>query len=46
VRGTLWLTEDRCDGTLFKVREGAIAVKAKGKRKPIVLRAGKRYLAR
>jgi hypothetical protein len=46
VRGTLWLTEDRCDGTLFKVREGAITVKAKGKRKPIVLRAGKRYLAR
>ena len=46
VRGTLWLTEDRCSGTFFRVREGAIAVKAQGRRKPVVLRAGQRYLAR
>jgi hypothetical protein len=46
VRGTLWLTEDRCDGTLFAVRKGAISVKAKGVRKAVLLRAGGRYLAR
>jgi hypothetical protein len=46
VRGTKWLTQDRCDGTLFAVRKGAIAVKAKGVRKAVLLRAGQRYLAR
>jgi hypothetical protein len=46
VRGTAWLTADRCDGTLFKVRKGAISVKAKGERRRKVLRAGERYLAR
>ena len=30
VRGTRWLTEDRCDGTLFKVTEGAIDVRDDG----------------
>jgi hypothetical protein len=46
VRGTMWLTQDRCEGTLFAVRKGAIAVKAKGARKAVLLRAGQRYLAR
>jgi hypothetical protein len=46
VRGTLWLTEDRCSGTFFRVRHGAVSVKAKGKRKRVLLRAGERYLAR
>ena len=26
VRGTRWLTQDRCDGTLTKVTEGAVDV--------------------
>jgi hypothetical protein len=46
VRGTQWLTQDRCDGTLFRVVKGAIAVRAKGVRKAVLLRAGQRYLAR
>ena len=25
VRGTIWLTEDRCDGTLVRVRRGSRA---------------------
>ncbi|MDP8944282.1 MAG: hypothetical protein M3N16_09220, partial [Actinomycetota bacterium] len=45
VRGTTWLTEDRCDGTLFAVREGAIVVRPKGSRARVVLRAGGRFLA-
>jgi ferric-dicitrate binding protein FerR (iron transport regulator) len=27
VRGTRWLTEDRCDGTLTKVTSGAVDVR-------------------
>ena len=45
VRGTRWLTEDRCDGTLFKVAEGAIDVRDDRKRKTVRLKRGKSYLA-
>jgi hypothetical protein len=27
VRGTKWLTDDRCDGTLVRVKRGVVAVK-------------------
>jgi hypothetical protein len=46
VRGTKWLTQDRCDGTLFRVRKGAIAVKGKHAHRTVVLRAGESLLAR
>jgi CSLREA domain-containing protein len=47
VRGTQWLTADRCDGTFFKVREGVVGIKDFGKKnKKIVLRKGKTYLAK
>ena len=46
VRGTAWLTEDRCDGTRFVVKEGAIDVRANGSRKSRLVRAGKSYLVR
>jgi hypothetical protein len=46
VRGTRWLTRDRCDGTLFKVTEGAIDVKRKGRRGKVRLDAGERLLAK
>jgi hypothetical protein len=46
VRGTRWLTRDRCDGTLFKVAKGAIDVKPKGKRKAVRVSAGERFLAK
>ena len=46
VRGTVWTVEDRCDGTLTKVRRGTVTVRDFGRRKTIVLRAGKSYLAR
>ena len=48
VRGTWWLVEDRCDGTLTRVREGRVDVRDLRLRKTIKLRAGKRslYLAK
>jgi hypothetical protein len=46
VRGTVWTVEDRCDGTLTKVRRGRVTVRDFRRRKTITLRAGKSYLAR
>ena len=46
VRGTLWLTEDHCDGTLIRVREGSVTVRDFVKRKNVVVRAGKSYFVR
>ncbi|HEV2902289.1 MAG TPA: hypothetical protein VGW30_03415, partial [Gaiellaceae bacterium] len=45
VRGTIWKTEDRCDGTLTQVREGSVTLRDFGRRRDIVVRAGKSYLA-
>ena len=42
VRGTIWDTSDRCDGTLTKVRRGSVVVRDLRRRKNIVVRAGKR----
>ncbi len=46
VRGTWWLTEDRCDGTLVKVREGKVEVRDLAKRKTVFVTKGKFYFAR
>jgi len=46
VRGTRWLTEDRCRGTFTKVTEGSVLVRDLVKRKSVLLRAGRSYLAR
>ena len=48
VRGTWWLVEDRCDGTLTRVQQGFVDVRDTRLRKTIRLRAGKRsaYLAK
>ena len=46
VRGTIWDTIDRCDGTLTKVRRGVVVVRDNRKRRNITVRAGKSYLAR
>jgi virginiamycin B lyase len=42
VRGTRWLTEDRCDGTLVKVTAGAVAVTPTRGGRTVVVRAGGR----
>jgi hypothetical protein len=46
VRGTRWLTEERCDGTLTRVTEGAVEVRHRRTGKRVLLRAGDSYLAR
>ena len=48
VRGTWWLVEDRCDGTVTRVKTGRVDVRDFRLRKTIRLRAGKRslYLAK
>jgi DNA-binding beta-propeller fold protein YncE len=46
VRGTRWLTVDRCDGTLTVVREGTVAVRDFTRDRTVLVDAGERYLAR
>jgi subtilisin-like proprotein convertase family protein len=46
VRGTIWNTIDRCDGTLTKVKRGVVVVRDFRKHRNITVRAGKSYLAR
>jgi len=46
VRGTRWVVIDRCDGTLTQVKEGSVLVRDFKKRKNVIVRAGKQYLAR
>jgi hypothetical protein len=46
VRGTIWLTEDRCDGTLVRVRRGLVGVRDFKKHKTVAVPAGHSYLAR
>lgn len=45
VRGTQWVTEDRCDGTLTKVKRGVVDVLDFRTGKTIALRAGESFLA-
>lgn len=46
VRGTKWLVSDRCDGTLTRVVRGVVAVEDFGRRKTVMVKAGRSYLAR
>jgi hypothetical protein len=46
VRGTKWLTQDRCDGTLTRVLQGIVRVQDFRARKTVNVRAGRSYLAR
>jgi hypothetical protein len=45
VRGTFWLTEDRCDGTLTAVRRGIVAVRDFHRHRTVLVPAGHRYFA-
>ncbi|MDX6676504.1 MAG: hypothetical protein QOE31_556 [Solirubrobacteraceae bacterium] len=46
VRGTVWRTTDRCDGTLVEVIAGVVSVRDNRRGKTVTVRAGHRYLAR
>ena len=46
VRGTKWLTEDRCSGTLVRVKRGRVSVRDFVKRKTVLVKQGRSYVAR
>jgi LCCL domain len=46
VRGTHWLTEDRCDGTLVKVQSGTVQVLDLKTGKTVTVTAGHSFLAK
>jgi hypothetical protein len=46
VRGTIWLTQERCDGTLTRVRRGTVSVRDLKRRRTVTVKAGRSYLAR
>lgn len=46
MRGTSWLTQDTCAGTLTKVLVGVVEVRDFTTHKTVFVRAGHSYLAR
>jgi CSLREA domain-containing protein len=46
VVGTKWLVEDRCSSTLTRVVRGRVSVRDFVKKKTVIVRAGKKYVAR
>jgi hypothetical protein len=45
IRGTTWLTDDRCNGTLTKVTAGKVGVRDFVRAKTVVVKKGKSYFA-
>jgi hypothetical protein len=45
VRGTRWLVQDTCEGTLTRVKQGLVSVRDTVRRKTVLVRAGRKYLA-
>jgi hypothetical protein len=46
IRGTRWLVEDSCEGTLTTVKNGVVSVRDFSGKKTILVRGGKSYLAK
>lgn len=46
VQGTIWTIEDRCEGTLVRVKEGRVAVRDVRRKRTVIVRTGQTYLAR
>jgi hypothetical protein len=46
VRGTIWLVEDRCEGTFTRVVRGTVSVRDLRRKKTVTVKAGHTYLAR
>jgi streptogramin lyase len=46
VRGTQWVTTDRCDGTRTRVTQGKVAVRDLRRKRTVLVTAGHAYLAR
>jgi hypothetical protein len=46
IRGTKWLVQDTCTSTLTRVTQGVVTVRDRVKKRTIIVRRGKRYVAR
>ena len=46
VRGTKWLTQDTCTSTLTRVVRGSVTVRDLVKKKNVIVKAGKKYVAK
>jgi streptogramin lyase len=46
VRGTRWVTVDRCEATFTRVTEGAVAVRDYTRHRTVLVRAGHSYVAK
>ena len=46
VRGTKWLVEDRCKGTLTQVKRGTVVVRDFVRKRNVTVRQGHSYFAR
>lgn len=46
VRGTFWNTEDHCNSTVTRVRQGSVTVQDTVKKKKVVVTAGHSYVAK
>jgi len=45
IRGTVWLTDDKCNGTLTRVTRGSVSVRDFARKKTVVVKAPRRYFA-
>ena len=45
VRGTIWWAQDRCDGTLFRVKRGVVTIRDFTSHRKLKLHSGEKYLA-
>jgi sugar lactone lactonase YvrE len=45
IRGTEWLTQDRCDGTLVRVKAGSVTVRDFVREQTVIVKAPKSYLS-
>jgi hypothetical protein len=46
IRGTIWDMQDRCDGTLTVVKQGSVVVRDLKKKRSVVVKNGRSYLAK
>jgi hypothetical protein len=46
VRGTLWETIERCEGTVTLVKQGSVSVRDLHRHRTVLVRAGHSYLAK
>ena len=46
MRGTNWMVQDGCTSTLTKVKRGSVTVRDFVKKKTVIVKAGKQYVAK